>query len=226
MTAEAQPDPQHDDVFLDIPWLVVGRLTPTEEAAAHRHIEGCPRCQTELREQTQIRELVAAPEKLEFTPGASLIKLKARINELERGVPELAARRSAQTLPDGAPPRWLRPLLLAQVAAVVLVTGLLIWSATERWATPRYQTATNTELLAAKGRQVRLVVAPSTPVAELAALLRAVNGVIIGGPNAEGAWTVQLAASMAPADEAALLAHMHEDRRVLLIEPVFGGVQR
>ena len=209
----------HDEVFLNIPWLLVGRLDPAAEAAALNHVDRCASCQQEMRSQAVIRDAMLTPVNLEFTPGGSYLKLKARIDALQRSPAGGATESSARASAPPSMPRWIKPLLVGQIAAVLLVGVMLVWTLSERLTAPRFETATRSTPVAAMPLRLRLVIAPSATVVELMALLRKADAVIINGPNSQGAWTLALNRSLSQKDETDLLSRLRAEPHVLLAEP-------
>jgi hypothetical protein len=232
MNSEVRQRDCDHETFENIPWLVTGRVSREVAAACEAHLAHCAHCQQELALQRRLHAVMAQPDTVEYAPQASLLKLEARIDEMERELPQQAGGMPTLSGVPAAPlallqgTRWVRPLLLAQAAALVLVTGLLIWLVSERLTAPRFQTATSSEPLdlpAAAGAAVRLVVAPDVTVTQFAALLQDLHGRVVGGPSGQNAWTVLLPAVGGRAAIEQSLAHLRADARVSLAEPVAGS---
>lgn len=224
---------QHQETLQNIPWFVTGRLSAEETAAASLHIALCKVCQQELEAQRHIRDMMLAPDPIEVAPQASFHKLRSRIEEIEREMPAdvriaaAGAASGASSAPpsptppsDVAAPGWLRPVLLAQLAAGVLAASLLLWSAFDRWTAPRFQTATTVARTAAQRPALRVVAAKGVSVEEFAGLLRDAQARVVAGPNDQNAWTVALPAPAGVAARDALLQRWHGDARILFAEPV------
>jgi hypothetical protein len=220
------------ETFENIPWLVTGRVSRELALAAEGHIAQCASCRRELALQRRLHAAMSQSDTVEYAPQASLRKLEARIEELERELPEDAgtpglappARTAPVALLQGGS-RWVRPLLLAQAAALVLVTGLLLWLVSDRLTAPRFQTATATDAInasALQGAAVRLVVAPDVTVAQFAALVQAAQARVVDGPSGQNAWTVLLPGVLTHESLEQSLLRLRADARVSLAEPVAG----
>ncbi|HEX7417659.1 MAG TPA: hypothetical protein VF315_06365 [Steroidobacteraceae bacterium] len=220
------------ETFENIPWLVTGRVSRELALAAEGHIAQCASCQRELALQRRLHAAMSQPDTVEYAPQASLHKLEARIEELERelpadaGTPGLAppTRAAPVALLQGS--RWVRPLLLAQAAALVLVTGLLLWLVSDRLTAARFQTATATDAInasALQGAAGRLVVAPDVTVAQFAALVQASQARVVDGPSGQNAWTVLLPGVLTHESLEQSLSRLRADARVSLAEPVAGS---
>lgn len=234
MTEEGEGRDCHQETFEIIPWLITERVTRAVALAAEAHIAQCASCQIELEQQRKIQAAIAVADPIEYAPQASLQTLESRIDELERELPDDAHRAvplaayPSRAVPTAflQGPSWLRPLVLAQAAALVLVTALLAWLVADRLTAPRFQTATAVESFdtsLSKGATVRLVVAPDIDVGEFAALVQNCHGLIVAGPTGQNVWTLRLPEVHDIAALERALARLRADSRVSFAEPVAGS---
>jgi anti-sigma factor RsiW len=214
-----------------LPWFATGRIDAEDAARVEAHVASCPACRADLAAQRELHGLMQAGEKVEYSPQPSLQKLMSRIDELDREIapaaatPVVSAAASSTTPPVRAGlPRWL-------VAAVVLQTiglgtlGALLWQhADGRNAGAEYVTLGSVEAGPGPAPLVRVVFAPDTSLAGMAALLGAVRADIVAGPTEAGAYTLALHPNAgAPASIDAGLARLRADPHVVFAEPVVTG---
>jgi anti-sigma-K factor RskA len=217
MTSEAR---RHEESWLLLPWLVNGRLAPSQRVQLEEHVRECTRCTEELGRQQLIRAALTEPERVTYAPGPSLRKLMDRID----GRP--AAARGTAVSPPAQParlaPAW-RPPGLAWAASVVLATGLAVLASTAyRWSQPLYVTHTAAP---SSAQVLHIAFVPSLSVSEAGALLQAVGARVVEGPDATGIFGVipsgPPAKSASDAEPAlrALAVRLRADARVRWIEP-------
>src|SRR5215467_12355312 len=71
---------RHDEVWLLLPWLANGRLSPAERTRAEEHVRQCEACERELEVQEQMCRAFTAPDRIIYAAGPSFRKLMDRID--------------------------------------------------------------------------------------------------------------------------------------------------
>lgn len=206
----------HQRVWDLLPWYVNGTLPDGERRRVEEHLSRCSRCQEELAACRGIGEAVSRQEEVAPAPHpAQLARLMARIDEEEnvlRGLRALFA----------ATPRAVRFALAAQLAAVLLLAGALLWRP-EPAPEPLFQTLSSPapESETGPAARLRIVFAEGTTEKEIREVLLKVRGQVVGGPSSFGVYTVEVPASPDPIES--VLAHLRSQKGVSLAEPVAGG---
>lgn len=234
----------HQRIWELLPWYVNDTLSGPDRERVERHAAGCRRCQDEV-EACQ-RTAVTVKGLGEVAPSPHPVQLQrvlARITRLEeeaeaapgetreRGEPRTgmwvlgAPLRAIQAL-IAATPRPLRGALVAQVAIIALLVGMLVWSEVRTGAAARpatYQTLSDPAPTRPAGGTValRLMFSPRATEKEIRDLLLAVHGEIIAGPSPFGVYTVEVTAAGQPI--AIVLTRLRSDSVVTLAEPAAGG---
>ena len=207
-----------------LPWLVTGRLAADEAARVESHVAGCPICRDDLAVQRELRALMHADERLEYSPQPSLQKLMTRVDELEREIdaPEPAYALAVAT-PRATVPRWMIAAVLLQGVGLGLL-GVMLWDRSPSRADPAtYVTLSATQSVQEPAAHLRVVFAPAMTAGNIAQLLGAVRAQVVAGPSGAGAYTIALYPdSAAPQSIDASLARLRADPGVLFAEPVAG----
>lgn len=229
MSAPRDAPAVHDQAFELIPWLVNGRISPTERDWVERHVGECELCRQEVAEQQRLRQMLKRDDSnVEHAPHAALQKLWARIEQspsgshIDTGLDhELSDRRAR---PDG---HRLQPLAsrwrIAAAAVLAIGIGLLLATSWLRVPAPtgdaNYRTASTPPAQPDRVGQVRAVFSPTVTVEELTRIVSDTRLTIVAGPSASGVYTL---ASM-PGQELPMsdvLARLRSDPRVRFAEPV------
>lgn len=231
---------RHDEVWLLLPWLANGRLSPAERVPAEEHLRQCEICERELEVQEQMCRAFAAPDRVIYAAGPSFRKLMVRIDSGADG----GAQGEAETLKVPVPRKrvtsltarlshvslW-RPPGLAWAASFLLlfgITGMMLTA--YRWAEKPYYT--HTDPTVATPSVLRIALDRSIPIGDAAELLRAQGARIIEGPGSAGVLAGVLSVSpigvvqgqtpSATADVRLreLAARLRADPRVLWVQPL------
>jgi hypothetical protein len=126
-----------------------------------------------------------------------------------------------------ATPRPLRGALLAQVAVIVLLVGVLVWGELHSGAASAppatYQTLSDSAPVLVPGGTValRVMFSPRATEKEIRELLLAVHGEIAAGPSPFGVYTVEVSA--AGNSVSVVLTRLRSESVVTFVEPVAGG---
>ncbi|HYX26603.1 MAG TPA: zf-HC2 domain-containing protein [Thermoanaerobaculia bacterium] len=236
---EDHDERSHQRIWELLPWYVNGTLSGQDRERVEDHAAGCRRCQDEVE---ACRRTAAAVKGLgDVAPSPHPVQLQrvlARIDEAERqGRHERRERREEDAgVRFGAPlraliaatPRPLRGALLAQVAIIVLLVGVLVWGELHSGArvtgsAPPASYQTLSDPAPAPGRTVALHVmfSPRTTEKEIRELLLAVRGEITAGPSPLGVYTVEVSAADSPVS--VVLARLRSESMVTFAAPAAGG---
>jgi hypothetical protein len=234
----------HEEVWLMLPWLANGRLSPAERELAQEHVQRCSECQRELALQQLMCDAFTEPDRVTYAPGPSFRKLMARISndsrtrdgEASLSVVTKATLRDRQ--PTGRPtaqtalfPRlrrvslW-RPPGLAWAASFLLLFGITGMMFTAyHWSASNFRTVTDPKVVTPNVLHIALD--RSLPIGDVEELLRTGGARIVEGPGNTGILGVtpvgvvtgQTTETSANKQLRALSAHLRADPRVLWVEP-------
>jgi hypothetical protein len=225
----------HEEVWDLLPWFVNGTLDDGEVPAVEEHLEACGICREEVRYWRGFARVLQDEGDLAVSADAGLARLRRRLEGADARSRERHLRRPAGGRPwlDGlrrtpAPVRWA---LAAQLAAVLLLGGLLASSWTVPEATPAaggapaaavggqgpFRTLSDAPAPPAvgEGTLLRVVFAPQAREREIRGALIAVGGRIVDGPSPTGVYTVALDDA---GDPEAVLGSLRAASQVLFAE--------
>jgi putative zinc finger protein len=222
-------DPRHQEMWELLPWYVNGTLRGQELDAVTGHLSTCVECRGEVG---RCRDLAAA---VRTTPAVAWAPSSERLARVLAGIDAIEAARAGV----GGWREWLRALLAplrelvrgtpgpmrwalaAQGALVVLLLAVMAWQ-TVLLPGPLYRTLTTGSDQASRGQaQIRVVFAEDITEREIRGLLGGVQGKIVDGPSAIGAYTVEVAVPASAADRIApVLNVLRTDSKVRLAEPI------
>ncbi len=225
MTFPPNGDRNHLRVWALLPSVVNGTASADERGDVERHLSGCSACREELAFQQRLCVAMTASR---ATAGhdveAGLERLFERIGERPREQPPTRARRWAQRPSAGALAYGFAALLVLGAGGTVLFrTGLgdflepaayrTLSSGSPGFEQPRAQRAT-----------IRLVVDTTMPVGRLQALLTSLGLQIVGGPGANGIYSLAPAAGAGKADLDKQIDTLRSAPGVRFAEPIeYGG---
>lgn len=220
----------HDRVWSLLPWYVNGTLPHRESERVEAHLEVCRRCQEEERACRRTAETVQSAGEVAPTPHpVQLQRILARIDESERG--EQTSRLLRWRFPSPfralaeATPHALRGALLAQVAIIILLAGVLIWrelhSGPQGIPAPAvYRTLSDAPPVQGPVLRLRTMFSPQATERQIRELLLDVRGEITGGPSHLGVYTIEVPAGRDSLR--AVLARLRSESQVMLAEPAAG----
>jgi hypothetical protein len=232
----------HQRIWEMLPWFVNGTLSDAERARVEDHTEVCRRCRDEVETCRQTAVTIKSLGEVAPSPHpVQLQRVLARIDEAEQAAKSERQERRAGRGPFGVPvrafraliaatPRPLRGALVAQVAIIVLLVGVLVWGELRTVASRAvpaapapYQTLSDPAPGQPQGGTIalRMMFAQGATEKEIRDLLLAVHGEITAGPSPYGAYVVEIAAAGHPVS--VVLTRLHSDSVVALAEPVAGG---
>ena len=223
----------HQRVWELLPWYANGSLAERERERVEAHLAACPRCQEEERicRRTAGRR-GAEPARWPPRPHpVQLQRMLARIEESESEEQESAGgwRLLAPSAPlVRATPRPLRWALVAQAAVILLLVGLLAWSARAAGAAAPARQPPPTGRCRTRPRRRSVhppagdVLAPGDGAGDPRASCRASRA---RSPPAPRRWAPIRSRSPPPAIRpAVVLARLRsEPRLVMFAEPAAGG---
>jgi len=174
-------DPGHGDVMQLLPWYVNGTLGGAERARVEQHVRECVACRRELESQRRLSEVVRS----EAPPAAlakGLARLSAQIDAVETSDTPVGTRLAW----------WRRPALLAPlvlIQLVVIATLLFV----DRPAPVAEYRALSTPAVAGRAQDAVVVIFdPAVTQRRVQELLGALDARIVNGPNAHGAYTLEV----------------------------------
>ncbi|MFL6599777.1 MAG: hypothetical protein ACJ8R9_00415 [Steroidobacteraceae bacterium] len=229
----------HDEVWLLLPWLANGRLSPAERELAQEHVGHCNECERELALQQLMCGAFSEPDRVTYAPGPSFRKLMDRINRdnstrqdesgKASGHDRLSTGRASDQSTLGRLGRvslW-RPPGLAWAASFLLLFGITAMMFTAyRWSAPVFQTATDPS--ASTPNVLHIALDRSLRIGEVEELLRTGGARIVAGPSNTGELGVapvgviagHTTQASANKQLRALSARLRADPRVLWVEPL------
>jgi hypothetical protein len=225
MIAPAERD-RHGEMWLLLPWLVNGRLTPAERLQVEEHVRRCAECGEELALQYRMCAALTEPDRVSYAPGPSFRKLMERIDDDDR---QRKTARSGQksTFRDRERISAWRPPGLAWAASFLLlfgVTGLL--ATAYRWSEPVYKTRSDAPVLTPNVLHIALD--RSLTIRQVEEMLRTDGARVVEGPGSTGILGItpvdlvpgQTTTEAANRQLRSLAARLRVDSRVLWVQPL------
>jgi hypothetical protein len=220
----------HEEVWLLLPWLANGRLSPAERELAEEHVRHCEECERELRGQRLMCSAFTEPDTVTYAPGPSLRKLMDRIDQ------DAGTKKPAAPVKPSSDRSWLarrgsasawRPPGLAWAASFLLlfgITGML--ATTYRWSQPAYHT--HTDAPAVTRNVLHIALDRSLTIADVEELLRTSGARIVEGPGNTGIFGVtpvgvipgETPEANANRQLHTLSTRLRSDSRVLWVQPL------
>lgn len=188
-----------------LPWYVNGTLAGEERELVNRQVSSNITCRKELDRLRRLQELMRRDDAEAVATGRAFERLMERINSSD-------ATRRSQARTAGQKRAWA-PLALA--ASMAMSVAVLLWW----WAAPPaapgiYKTLTSPQPTDPGSTVLRIVFAPGVGETERIALLADHRLRIIGQPADDGVVTLAFAEG---ADQAAIVAALKQDPRILLV---------
>jgi len=203
-------DPAHAQAAELLPWHANGTLDPLERGRVERHVAECVACRRDLAELVRVQEIVKADADLDLAMPDSLQRMHALLD---------AGRRRRRTDAGGMKNRWARLPLWARVALPVQAATMLLLVAlviAGRSTEPTYYRLLGAApTLAPAADRIVVVFAPGTTEQTMRQTLLRIVARVVDGPNAAGAYTLQLPSRT----QDAALALLRARSDVLFAEP-------
>lgn len=232
MTDRAHDSIDEDDVALLLPWYATGTLDEHERRRVERFLAEHPEQRAHLRAvEEELEGTVALNRALPGPSPASLDAILATVRSESRATVRAPAARTApqdgflsRTL--GALGSWLDarspPVRGAAIAALMLlavaqagVIGTLV--APTAQDEPAFEVATGDAVAPAARTDILVTFAPDASLAEVSALLRAIDARVVDGPRASGVWGLALSDAAAGEEAVAEAIRTLEGRRDLVL---------
>jgi len=233
----------HEEVWLLLPWLANGRLSPEERERAQEHLRYCNECERELALQQLMCKAFTEPDRVTYAPGPSFRKLMDRINSdsrtrdgeateasgtsLRRSQPAAARASGQSALVRLSRVSLWRPPGLAWAASFLLLFGITGMMFTAyRWSAHTFRTVTDPSVVTPNVLHIALD--RSLPIGEVEELLRTGGARIVEGPGNTGILGVtpigvitgRTTEASANKQLRALSARLRADPRVLWVQPL------
>lgn len=201
---------EHREIDLLLPWYVNRTLEPHERERVEQHLAVCALCQREVRALTQLQSaVILSSEEIPAPSRGGLERVLARIEADERSKKvqqavwwaELWDRLRAAVLPPPLPAWRLVPVLailviVVQFAAIVGLVGR------EYLGPVSYRTlARPPEGVPSRSPRIVVVFQEGAPESAIRETLLVLQGVIVGGPTPQGAYTVEIKKPLASSQE-------------------------
>jgi len=215
MTAHVVPLNASDHAAVDalLPWYVNGTLRGDELQRVEQHIAGCPACRQEV---AWLRDVFAACVAATPLPETSAVDAAGSPYPRQPGREPswgTAARRGWQSTP-----LWMRALLAAQLAGLVVLGTLLAGDAGDN---PTFRTLGSPGGFATSGETVVVMFDPATTEAELRAAVSRVGGRLVDGPTTTNAYVLQVPNGRS----SDAVEKLRADAKVRLAEPLGARAQ-
>ena len=193
----------HNTVHELLPWLANGSLAAAERDGAELHVRSCIVCRRELKELERLRLAVRSHPTMHLSAEGGLDRLQRQLDR------EAAASRPAPRRDVGYAP-FFRYAAVASVGVAFL--GVLLWLAPNVPNQTGYRTLANPP---GESARIDLIFNQQTPVSDIEALLKTVDGKIVAGPSDLGRYTVRIHDGDATdAEVTALIEKLAHDPRV------------
>lgn len=217
----------HERVWGLLPWYVNGTLSQRERERVEAHLEACSRCQEEAQACRRTAEAIRSAGEAAPTPHpVQLQRVLARIDEAEaEETPKRFSRLGSRFGGWRAAPRALQGALMAQVAIILLLVGVLVWRELHPGpgdlpAPAVYRTLSDAPPARQPARRLRLMFSPDATERQVRHLVLDVRGRITDGPSALGVYTVEVPTGGDSLQ--AVLTRLRSEPQVMLAEPAAG----
>ena len=203
-------EPAHAQAAELLPWHANGTLDPLERGRVDLHVAECVACRRDLAELVRVQEMVKADDDFDLAMPTSLDRMHALLD---------AGRRRRRTDTGGMKnrwarlPLWVRVALPVQAATMLLLVALVI---ADRPTEPAYYRLLGAPpALAPDVDRIVVVFAPGTTEQTMRQTLLRIAARVVDGPNAAGAYTLQLPSRTLDA----ALALLRARSEILFAEP-------
>ena len=215
-----------------IPWIVNGTVDAQERAAVESHVAGCELCRSELQFQRELHDAISTHAGVMAEAGdegveAGWQRLRARVQG-DDAVPEPRSMEPAEEITTRRVRLGWRHWGVAWAAVATFealalgALGMALWSK----ATPpplasssAYRTLSAAPAVSAVA-SIRIVLEPSTTIAQVQALLDRSGLRVVDGPSAAGVWSLAASSASGRAATDAALKSLRADPRVRFAEPL------
>jgi anti-sigma factor RsiW len=187
-----------------LPGIVNGTASAEQARQVESHVRECPECETELARERSLRAALLLPAEHAPDVELGLQRLARRLDQAGARPAKAPARRYGLPRSFGMVLAGVGLVELVALAALLLAGARLVMPAAESPSPlATYRTLSEAGAPGADRVRLRLVFDGSRPVAELQALLRAKDLVIVDGPSDTGVWSLGFGHKEQDADAAA-----------------------
>ena len=199
------PPHVHPTVAL-LPWYANGTLSAADRATVSTHLQECPSCRTELDELVRVGNQIKQAVSAGPMPSTGLAQtVLSRIRrEAQRGQEEVRRTSPVMTEPSTLMAnidRWLRNLFVPQWAPILVVTllvaqlGVLLWTLWQPIASIDVGGSITSRGLGSPTARLRIEFQPTASMQQIQTLIQDMRGRVVDGPDAEGAYIMEIPAS-------------------------------
>lgn len=217
------PYSAHQDISLLLPWYVNKTLHGAEIKRVENHLKVCLTCRRELATLHKLAAAVQQEGSIDSVAQASFSQLKKRIHN-----PDAAGQKKAPkvmalpVLRKGYGNTWRLPRPALALAAVLLVSLLIPrFIDTGNFQLNQYRTLSNAENPAIRQNSIRIIFSNDTKQLQINEILASVHGQIIGGPSAQGVYTVAIDSKLASKNVLDKVASLRNNAHVIFAEPSY-----
>ena len=208
MTGRVVPLNASDHAAVDalLPWYVNGTLRGDELERVKQHVTGCAACRQEV---AWLRDVFAACVAAAPLPEAPAVEAAVTPDPRQLGRERMwaTARQSWQSTP-----RWIRALMAAQLAGLLILGALLAGDAGD----PAYRTLGSPGRAATSGDVIAVVFDPAITEAELRSLVNGIGGRVVDGPTTTSAYLMEVPVGRSNS----AVEKMRRESKVRLAEPL------
>lgn len=202
----------HRNAWDQIPWLVNGSASEDDRLALEAHLEHCADCRAEVAAQRAILQGMQTRPLVEKMPHAAFQKLNARIDAQRTAIAPPAPRQR----PTLRVVQWLTAAVVIQALLLGALLVTRLQDQTDDNDAP-FRTVSSPATVPGKA-SVRAVFAMDMTLGELQALLERSRLRIVGGPTADGVYTLATIAASGDGRQAVLTLRAHP--AVRFAEPI------
>ncbi len=215
-SSKPYPKSAHGEIAELIPWYAKNQLSAAEQTKVKAHLDECELCRQELADCRGVAKSISSGQPSWQPSAAHFASILANVDKLEAGaqLAEIKQKTSAPGLltllgnwlkQTPAPVRWT---LAAETLAFAVLAGMLFLpreltlpGGTDGSFTTLSNPDNQTEI---SGANFHLVFAETATAKEISALLIQAKAQIRQGPNAVGAYTIEVPSGEAAAMEVML----------------------
>lgn len=179
MTSTGHFSDDHGWVVSQLTDHLTGRADPAAAERVRQHVAHCAACADALAIESRIRQAIRTPATVEYTPGASFAKLKARLDR--NAAADAAGRRSWRVR------RLAVPLSLAASLAALAISVFSLTARDTPAGTAPFQTLSQAPRTAA---DLHVGFVDGVTRRDIEQALAPVGGRIVSGPSAAGVYRV------------------------------------
>ena len=217
------PYSAHQEISLLLPWYVNKSLHGAEVKMVENHLKVCLICRRELATLHKLASAVQQDGSIDTVAQASFSHLMKRIHNADANSRENAQKVIPLPLQRKSQGNiWRLPRPALALAAVVMLS-LLITRVMDinKVQMHEYRTLSNAESPAITQNSLSVIFASDTKQSEINEILASVDGQIVGGPNAQGIYTITSKSEPETKNVLDMLALLRKNTHVIFAEPAY-----